>query len=269
MLRAEGCSVTGGRADSSASLELGERVGARRAVSRPSNAQRSTIAADRGRASSPRERKAAEHAKSARPTRRQAADSRESGTARTRRLHVVLGRRREARATRSRSRMRIRKYSSSSREFLRTHFGVPTTSMRVACNLFADHLERQQEIEDVLARAARLATIVPAQVDRQHLLEVHARRSARTSSRSGPARSRGAQHAHRADDLRLHPGVRRLRAAGVARLARRAQPLAPLRLGVDLRAEQQRHALSHSHVSITITAESVPHVLLYDPNVAV
>jgi predicted transcriptional regulator len=32
--------------------------------------------------------------------------------------------------------------------FLRAHFDVPNESMRVACNLFADHLTRQEEIED-------------------------------------------------------------------------------------------------------------------------
>jgi hypothetical protein len=31
--------------------------------------------------------------------------------------------------------------------FLRTHFDVPDEAFRVDCNLFADHLERQQEIE--------------------------------------------------------------------------------------------------------------------------
>jgi DNA-binding transcriptional regulator YdaS (Cro superfamily) len=32
-------------------------------------------------------------------------------------------------------------------EFLRRHFGVSDARFRVACNLFADHLERQEEIE--------------------------------------------------------------------------------------------------------------------------
>ncbi|HEY3540938.1 MAG TPA: hypothetical protein VGK79_00200 [Gaiellaceae bacterium] len=32
--------------------------------------------------------------------------------------------------------------------FLRTHFDVPDEKMRVNCNLFADHLERQRTIED-------------------------------------------------------------------------------------------------------------------------
>ncbi len=32
-------------------------------------------------------------------------------------------------------------------KFLRTHFGVADEKMLVACNLFADHLDRQREIE--------------------------------------------------------------------------------------------------------------------------
>jgi transcriptional regulator with XRE-family HTH domain len=32
--------------------------------------------------------------------------------------------------------------------FLRQHFGVSDSAMRVSCNLFADHLERQTEIEE-------------------------------------------------------------------------------------------------------------------------
>jgi transcriptional regulator with XRE-family HTH domain len=32
-------------------------------------------------------------------------------------------------------------------EFLRVHFDVAPASMRLACNLFADHIERQREIE--------------------------------------------------------------------------------------------------------------------------
>jgi hypothetical protein len=33
-------------------------------------------------------------------------------------------------------------------DFLRKHFNVENDQMRVACNLFADHVERQREIED-------------------------------------------------------------------------------------------------------------------------
>lgn len=33
-------------------------------------------------------------------------------------------------------------------QFLRRHFGVEGARMRLACNLFADHVERQREIED-------------------------------------------------------------------------------------------------------------------------
>jgi hypothetical protein len=33
-------------------------------------------------------------------------------------------------------------------KFLRVHFEVQDVQMRIACNLFADHAERQREIED-------------------------------------------------------------------------------------------------------------------------
>jgi len=32
-------------------------------------------------------------------------------------------------------------------QFLRTHFAVPDKAFRLDCNLFADHVERQHEIE--------------------------------------------------------------------------------------------------------------------------
>ena len=36
--------------------------------------------------------------------------------------------------------------------FLRRHFGVPSESMLVRCNLFADHADRQREIEEYWLR---------------------------------------------------------------------------------------------------------------------
>ncbi len=46
-------------------------------------------------------------------------------------------------------------------EFLRTHYEVPDEAIRVASNLFADHAERQYEIErfwlDALSTARRNA----------------------------------------------------------------------------------------------------------------
>jgi hypothetical protein len=40
--------------------------------------------------------------------------------------------------------------------FLRSCFGVPDRKMRIACNLFADHLRRQEEIEGFWLRALEL-----------------------------------------------------------------------------------------------------------------
>jgi len=38
--------------------------------------------------------------------------------------------------------------------FLRAYFRIPNTRVRVTCNLFADHVERQREVEQFLARHA-------------------------------------------------------------------------------------------------------------------
>jgi transcriptional regulator with XRE-family HTH domain len=40
--------------------------------------------------------------------------------------------------------------------FLRTHFGLPDELFRVACNLFADHAERQRTVEDFWLEALGL-----------------------------------------------------------------------------------------------------------------
>jgi predicted transcriptional regulator len=41
-------------------------------------------------------------------------------------------------------------------DFLRREFDVPSTALRLSCNLFADHLERQREIEDFWLAALNL-----------------------------------------------------------------------------------------------------------------
>lgn len=41
-------------------------------------------------------------------------------------------------------------------DFLRRELGVPSERMRLYCNLFADHLDRQWEIEDFWLRRLRL-----------------------------------------------------------------------------------------------------------------
>jgi hypothetical protein len=46
-------------------------------------------------------------------------------------------------------------------QFLRLSFELPNSKVRLTCNLFADHLERQQEIERVLARCRWVAASMP------------------------------------------------------------------------------------------------------------
>jgi transcriptional regulator with XRE-family HTH domain len=43
-------------------------------------------------------------------------------------------------------------------EFLRRHFGVPDDAFRISCNLFADHVHRQHEIERFWLTTLRLPT---------------------------------------------------------------------------------------------------------------
>ena len=40
--------------------------------------------------------------------------------------------------------------------FVRTYFSIPDDTIRVACNLFADHEKRQREIEDFWLATANL-----------------------------------------------------------------------------------------------------------------
>jgi hypothetical protein len=44
-------------------------------------------------------------------------------------------------------------------DFLRRHFGVTDKAFRVHCNLFADHVERQDEVEDFWLDALRLPRV--------------------------------------------------------------------------------------------------------------
>jgi transcriptional regulator with XRE-family HTH domain len=102
--------------------------------------------------------------------------------------------------------------------FLREEFSVPDTAMTFRCNLFADHLARVHEIEDFWLATWPSAEL-PAQVDRQQLLEVQPEEATEQAA----VRHRRVvrpQHADRADDLRVDPGVRRLRSSRVARLTR-------------------------------------------------
>jgi hypothetical protein len=59
--------------------------------------------------------------------------------------------------------------------FLRESCGVPNARMRIACNLFADHLERQREIEDFWLKAAG----VPRSQLRKSTVNVYSRHSKR------------------------------------------------------------------------------------------
>ena len=58
-------------------------------------------------------------------------------------------------------------------EFLRRHYDVPDDALRVDCNLFADHIERQREIEQFWLDTLEL----PATCLRKSTVNVHSKHS--------------------------------------------------------------------------------------------
>lgn len=61
-------------------------------------------------------------------------------------------------------------------DFLEHELAVPRTRMRLSCNLFADHLERQREIEDHWLQKLRL----PRMRLRKSIVNTYSRSSKRT-----------------------------------------------------------------------------------------
>jgi len=102
--------------------------------------------------------------------------------------------------------------------FLRRYFGVVDDQFAVTCNLFADHLARQREIEQFWLDTLWAPAAVPAEVDREHVLEVQPEEAAERAALRHHESQR-VSDAGGPDDLRGHSGARRLRSARVARLA--------------------------------------------------
>lgn len=101
--------------------------------------------------------------------------------------------------------------------FLRAHFKVENSRVRLKCNLFADHVERQREIEDFWLARLGLGRESLRAVDRQPVLQVQPEEA----DEQAPVRHRraeGPQLTDRSDDLRLHPEARRVRAPRLAGL---------------------------------------------------
>jgi hypothetical protein len=101
--------------------------------------------------------------------------------------------------------------------FLRHYFDVPDESLRLACNLFADHEEKQRENRGLLACESRAAPVMPHQEHREPLFALEQADACGTApvwhvSTDVPQHASGTAH------LRRDSRVRRLRAARVARL---------------------------------------------------
>ena len=121
-------------------------------------------------------------------------------------------------------------------KFLRSHFAVPVDKFSAYCNLFADHVDRQREIERFWLKTLGL----PETCLRKSIVNSYSKYSqeARQQTPLRHVPSCGPQHAHRPNHLRLDPGVRRLRTPRVARLTigtrrsvRRRRPSARSRPG--------------------------------------
>lgn len=72
--------------------------------------------------------------------------------------------------------------------FVRTYFVAPDEAFAITCNLFADHLSRQQTVEQFWLDQLDL----PESSLRKSIVNVYSKyssRSARTASRTGPAAS--------------------------------------------------------------------------------
>ena len=102
--------------------------------------------------------------------------------------------------------------------FLRHCFDVPDQKIAVMCNLFADHVECQDEIEQYWLDLLRLPRSCLRKSTVNQVLEVQPEEAAEQASlRNVP--SQRLRHAARAAHLRGDPGVRRLRARGMAHVA--------------------------------------------------
>jgi transcriptional regulator with XRE-family HTH domain len=105
-------------------------------------------------------------------------------------------------------------------DFLREYFDVPDSRIRITCYLFADHVAQQHE-RAVLVGFSGPASIAALPIRRQCLFEVQPEETAKQAALWVMSSGR-LRHVDTAEHLRLDPGVRRLRAAGMARLTERA-----------------------------------------------
>jgi len=102
--------------------------------------------------------------------------------------------------------------------FLREHFGVRDFEFRIKCHLFADHLGRQQEVEQFWLDLLGL----PRSALQKSCVNCYSRASKSEASEQAALRDLQRdrqQHENSSSHLRLDPGVGRLRPARVVRHA--------------------------------------------------
>lgn len=101
--------------------------------------------------------------------------------------------------------------------FLHECYGADVARLAVSCNLFADHIERQREIEDFWLDALDL----PRSCLRKSIVNVYSKYSQKKRKNKLPYGTCKVVYNDTQTvpiHLRRDPGIRRLRPAGVARL---------------------------------------------------
>jgi transcriptional regulator with XRE-family HTH domain len=102
--------------------------------------------------------------------------------------------------------------------FLRSCYAVPDSKVAVTCNLFADHEDRQREIEDFWLTLVGLPRARLRKTTVNRLLEVQSEEA----SEQAPIRDvpdHSLRYAVSSEPVRRHPGIWRLRAGGMAHVA--------------------------------------------------
>jgi hypothetical protein len=99
-------------------------------------------------------------------------------------------------------------------KFLRTYFNLRDENIKITCNLFADHLERQREIEHFWLETLRLPQSSLCKSTVKRLFEVLEEETNQQASLRHVSRRR-VKDPYRPEHLRCHSGVRGFRAGGL------------------------------------------------------
>ena len=99
--------------------------------------------------------------------------------------------------------------------FLKKYFDLRDEEIKITCNLFADHVQRQREIEQFWLDVAQLSerSLGKSYVN---VYSKHSKKKRTNRLPYGTVRVTVCRNSSRPEHLRLDPGVRRFRAGGLA-----------------------------------------------------